>query len=265
MDLKQLIGEKDEKIIIKPATVLKPKTETEKPLNETKPKSIDNCKCIKIDSCPKDDRDYTFGKSCKFGSVRCCAKETQSKEDNEPQSSSLLETVATTLGWSKSESNETLKDIVEEKGLDIVLENNDEDKEHQNEEGPVFGLLYPLIPSVLKNTFYDTAKVQKMENVTSNSSSTTTTTTVSTTTTKSTTTTTASTMSPKQLSVAENRKIDVINREKLSQRERYMQYRRYLEAKRRYMEHQRNQSSFLGKINSFFTQTRHEMERLLFG
>ncbi len=224
---------------------------------------MDNCKCIKIESCAKEDRDYTFGKSCKFGFVRCCANQTQS-EDKQPQGSSLLETVATTLGWSKSntESVDSSKDIVEEKGLDIVLEDNDEEKKHENEDGPVFGLLYPLIPSVLKTTFYETPKVQ---NSTSNSSQlSTTTTTTTTTSTTTTTTTTTSTPAPKQISVAEKRKIDV-NREKLSQRERYIQYRRYLEAKRRHMEHQRNQSSLLGQINSFFAQTRQEMERLIFG
>jgi hypothetical protein len=42
------------------------------PIMETEDKSTDTCRCVLSSECPVDKMEFTFGKSCNFGYVRCC-------------------------------------------------------------------------------------------------------------------------------------------------------------------------------------------------
>ena len=36
--------------------------------------ATDECQCVEYSQCSEDKMDFTFGKSCSFGKVRCCKK-----------------------------------------------------------------------------------------------------------------------------------------------------------------------------------------------
>ncbi len=56
----------------------------------------DICSCVPSGDCIPENMEFTFGKSCKFGSVRCCAKETTTTTTTKATTMATLTTTTDT-------------------------------------------------------------------------------------------------------------------------------------------------------------------------
>ena len=108
--------------------VMREKEEEEDKVEEESDEEVgsdDPCSCVRDKDCTPDRMDFTFGKSCSFGFVRCCPLEdTSEKEEDEV--------------------------LLEETVITVVQEEEEEEKEghHDNQDDSrVVGLPYQIVPS----------------------------------------------------------------------------------------------------------------------
>ena len=64
----------------------------------------ERCKCLPNDDCPTDQKDFTFGISCKMGMVRCCISE----EINDNKETVVNVTEVSTAFESENSSDATI-------------------------------------------------------------------------------------------------------------------------------------------------------------
>ena len=154
--------EEREKVKVKPATEVRIEKEAqEEPVaiqaEEPKEEKVeDSCSCVENPRCPQDNQDFTFGKSCSFGYVRCCLRpgdklidvETDALEEPEEDHEGLMETAV--IDHSVSEQTE----------------------EEEDEKRPTVDLPIPLVP-VEETTSTTTIRVPTTTTTTTTSSTTT--------------------------------------------------------------------------------------------
>ena len=94
------------------------------PLEKVESKD-DNCKCMQ--ECPEEKMDFTFGKSCQLGTVRCCNYEfSQKKEEVLKESLPLVPYTFTSTAATPKEIDLSLNENIE-----VAKNQKDQESEKQ--------------------------------------------------------------------------------------------------------------------------------------